>query len=93
MTHLKEKILTHRGDILDVQLWWHLSTSAAVWSGNKSQDLNNGLDFINDFHPPPSPEISNPFILICRIGLLAGRQFKKTSNCDTSATILLPITR
>lgn len=29
----------------------HLSVSPALWSGNKSQYLNNGLDFINDFSP------------------------------------------
>lgn len=29
----------------------HLSVSRALWSGNKSQYLNNGLDFINDFSP------------------------------------------
>lgn len=29
----------------------HLSVSHALWSGNKSQYLNNGLDFINDFSP------------------------------------------
>lgn len=29
----------------------HLSVSRALRSGNKSQYLNNGLDFINDFSP------------------------------------------
>lgn len=29
----------------------HLSVSGALRSGNKSQYLNNGLDFINDFSP------------------------------------------
>lgn len=89
--------MSRRGEVLDIQRWLHLSPSPTVPRGNKSPYLNNGLDFINDFSPPPplvsSSEISNPFILICRIGLLAGRQFKKTSNCDTSATVLLPITR
>lgn len=36
---------------LDVHNLFHLSASCALWSGNKSQYLNNGPDFINDFPP------------------------------------------
>lgn len=53
MTHLKKKIVASekKKRHFSVHRLLHLSVSPALWSGNKSQYLNNGLDFINDFSP------------------------------------------
>lgn len=51
MTHLKEKIVASKKRHFSVHRLLHLSVSHALRSGNKSQYLNNGLDFINDFSP------------------------------------------
>lgn len=51
MTHLKKKIVAQKKRHFRLHRLLHLSVSRALWSGNKSQYLNNGLDFINDFSP------------------------------------------
>lgn len=51
MTHLKKKIVASKKRHFSVHRLLHLSVSHALRTGNKSQYLNNGLDFINDFSP------------------------------------------
>lgn len=51
MTHLKKKIVASKKRHFSVHRLLHLSVSHALRNGNKSQYLNNGLDFINDFSP------------------------------------------
>lgn len=53
MAHLEKKIVASKKKKrhFSVHRLLHLSVSGALQSENKSQYLNNGLDFINDFSP------------------------------------------
>lgn len=51
MTHLRKETVASKKRHFSVHRLLHLSVSHALRRGNKSQYLNNGLDFINDFSP------------------------------------------